>query len=42
MNKIDVLAEKVQQGRLITCLTEKYPHIFPDYESFSPSSKSIQ
>lgn len=38
LNKIDVLAEKVAKGRCIAELTKKYPHIFPDFESFTASN----
>ena len=39
LNKIDVLAEKIAKGRDIKNLTEKYPSIFPDYDSFTPTGK---
>ncbi|WAR05596.1 GNAS-like protein [Mya arenaria] len=38
MNKMDVLAEKIQRGRSISALTDKYPEVFPNYEKFIPSS----
>ncbi|XP_022339054.2 guanine nucleotide-binding protein G(s) subunit alpha-like [Crassostrea virginica] len=37
INKIDVLAEKVARGRDISELTKKYPDIFPDFETFTPT-----
>jgi hypothetical protein len=42
LNKIDVLAEKVIKGRCIAELVKKYPHIFPDFESFQASSEYAQ
>lgn len=42
LNKIDVLAEKVSKGRCIAELVKKYPHIFPDFDSFQASSKYKQ
>ncbi|KAH3703147.1 guanine nucleotide-binding protein G(s) subunit alpha-like [Dreissena polymorpha] len=38
MNKIDILAEKVQRGRCISALTDRHPDIFPNFETFTPSS----
>lgn len=38
MNKMDMLAEKVQKGRHVSCLTDKYPDLFPSYEKFTPSN----
>ncbi|XP_063422602.1 guanine nucleotide-binding protein G(s) subunit alpha-like [Mytilus trossulus] len=38
LNKIDVLAEKVAKGRCIAELVKKYPHIFPDFDSFTASN----
>uniref|UniRef100_K1PNQ3 Uncharacterized protein n=1 Tax=Magallana gigas TaxID=29159 RepID=K1PNQ3_MAGGI len=37
INKIDVLAEKIARGRDILELTEKYPDVFPDFETFTPT-----
>lgn len=39
INKIDVLAEKIAKGRDISELAQQYPDIFPDFKSFTPSSK---
>lgn len=39
MNKIDILAEKIQNGRSIKAFADKYPDLFPDYDKFTPSSK---
>ena len=41
INKIDVLAEKIARGRDILELTKMYPHIFPDFKTFTPSSKYL-
>jgi len=41
LNKIDVLAEKVTKGRCIAELVKKYPHIFPDFDSFQASSEYL-
>ncbi|KAK3596395.1 hypothetical protein CHS0354_018994 [Potamilus streckersoni] len=38
INKIDILSEKVCRGRSIHELVEKYPDIFPDYDTFNPSN----
>ncbi|XP_048728789.1 guanine nucleotide-binding protein G(s) subunit alpha-like [Ostrea edulis] len=37
INKIDVLAEKIARGRDISELTKKYPGVFPDFETFTPT-----
>ncbi|XP_052719472.1 guanine nucleotide-binding protein G(s) subunit alpha-like [Crassostrea angulata] len=37
INKIDVLAEKIARGRDILELTERYPDVFPDFETFTPT-----
>lgn len=39
INKIDVLAEKIAKGRDVSELAQQYPGIFPDFKSFTPSSK---
>lgn len=41
INKIDVLAEKIARGRDISELTEKYPDVFPDFETFTPTGRYI-
>ena len=39
INKIDMLAEKIARGRDIAELTRLYPDLFPDFDTFTPSSK---
>ncbi|XP_022339076.2 uncharacterized protein LOC111134396 [Crassostrea virginica] len=41
INKIDVLAEKIARGRDISELTKMYPHIFPDFKTFTPSKSEV-
>ncbi|XP_061183073.1 uncharacterized protein LOC133191341 [Saccostrea echinata] len=41
INKIDVLAEKIARGRVISELTKLYPDVFPDFETFTPSKSDI-
>ena len=40
LNKVDTLAEKVSRGRSIRPLTRQFPHIFPDFDSYKPTSES--
>lgn len=38
LNKIDILAEKVNKGRSIKDFADKYSDTLPDYEKFTPTS----
>ena len=39
LNKIDILAEKVNRGRSIKSFADNNSDKFPDYEKFTPSSE---
>lgn len=41
LNKIDILAEKVNKGRSIKDFADKYSDKLPDFEKYTPSSKYI-